>query len=125
MGAVCAVCMLLTGASSAQTLIASADQQKLRDLSLEQLGNVEVTSVKKDPEQIWKTAAAIFVITQDDIQRSGATTIADALRLAPGVEVGRISSTTWAIGIRGLHTNRDRSVAIRGAAVNVPIGRAA
>src|SRR4029079_12845220 len=48
-GAVCAVCMLLSGASSAQTLIASADQQKLRDLSLEQLGNVDVTSVKKDP----------------------------------------------------------------------------
>src|SRR5450755_510410 len=73
----------------------------VKQLSLEQLGDVEVTTVSKAPEQVWKTAAAIFVITQADIQRSGVTTIPAALRLAPGVEVARIDSNKWSIGIRG------------------------
>ena len=58
-------------------------------MSLEQLGEIEVTTVSKEPEEVWKTAAAIYVITQEDIQRSGATNIPEALRLAPGVEVAR------------------------------------
>ena len=48
---------------------------QLKTLSLEQLGNVEVTTMSKAPEQVWQTAAAVYVITQDDIRRSGATTI--------------------------------------------------
>ena len=47
------------------------------------------------------TPAAIYVITQEDIQRSGAQTIPQALRLAPGVEVARIDSHTWSVGLRG------------------------
>ena len=74
-----------------------AGQAPLKQLTLEQLGNVEVTTASKEPEEVWKTPAAIYVITQEDIRRSGVTSIADALRLAPGVEVGKLSSTTWAM----------------------------
>src|SRR4051812_25967030 len=76
-------------------------QSSLANLSIEELANLRVTTASKDPEPIPTTPAAIYVITQDDIRRSGVINIADALRLAPGVEVGRISSTTWAVGIRG------------------------
>src|SRR5690348_9923516 len=69
-----------TDASASQ-----ADNQSLKQLSLEQLGQIEVTTASKQPVAIWQTAAAIYVITQDDIRRSGATSIPEALRLAPGV----------------------------------------
>jgi len=81
-------------------------------MSLEQLGEIEVTTVSKEPEEVWKTAAAIYVITQEDIQRSGATNIPEALRLAPGVEVARITSGEYAIGIRGFNSRLSRSVLV-------------
>src|SRR5579862_4543779 len=60
------------------------DQPKaLAQLSLEQLGNIEVTTAARTPEQVWNTSAAIYVITQYEIQCSGATNIPEALRLAP------------------------------------------
>ena len=89
-----------------------AGDEQLKSLSLEQLGNIEVTTVSKEPEALWKTPAAIFVITQQDIQRSGVTTIPEALRLAPGVEVARISGDQWAIGIRGFGSRLSRSVLV-------------
>src|SRR5258706_15625253 len=55
----------------------------LKQLSLEQLGNVEVTTASKEPEQVWRTPAAIYVITQEDIRRSGATSIPQVFRRAP------------------------------------------
>ena len=70
----------------------SSDPQNLSQLSLEQLGNVEVTTVSKGPQEVMKTPAAIFVITQEDIRRSGATSIPEALRLAPGVQVSQIDA---------------------------------
>src|SRR6267154_1732157 len=73
----------------------------LKQLSLEQLGNVEVTTASKEPEQVWRTPAAIYVITQEDIRRSGATSIPEILRLAPGLEVARTDSDHWAVGVRG------------------------
>ena len=86
--------------------------QSLKNLSLSELGNIQVTTVSKEPEVVWKTPAAIFVITQQDIQRSGATSIPEALRLAPGVEVARISSDEWSIGIRGFGSRLSRSVLV-------------
>ena len=86
--------------------------KQLKNLSLEELGNVEVTTFSKSPTELWDTPAAVYVVTSDDILRSGATTIADALRLAPGVEVGRLSSDTWAVGIRGLQNNFSKSVLV-------------
>ncbi|HLZ39874.1 MAG TPA: TonB-dependent receptor [Candidatus Sulfotelmatobacter sp.] len=85
---------------------------QLKTLTLEQLGNVKVTSASKAPEQIWKTSAATFVLTNDDIRRSGATTIPDALRLVPGVEVARINSNRWSIGIRGFGSRLTRDVLV-------------
>jgi iron complex outermembrane recepter protein len=77
------------------------DSDPLTQLSLADLGNVEVTTTSKEPEQVWRTPAAIFVITQEDIRRSGVTSIPDALRLVPGVEVAQLDSDHWSIGIRG------------------------
>ncbi len=95
-----------------QTYSASDQQNPLKSMSLEQLGNIEVTTVSKEPEEVWNTPAAIYVITQEDIQRSGATNIPEALRLAPGVEVARISSGEYAIGIRGFNSRLSRSVLV-------------
>lgn len=75
----------------------------LTELSLEELMNIEVTSVSKKTEKLSKAAAAIFVITQEDIRRAGATSIAEALRLAPGLEVARVDAHTWAISARGFN----------------------
>jgi outer membrane receptor protein involved in Fe transport len=88
-----------TGPSPNNRQQVPASASSLRGLTLEQLSNVEVVTYDKTPTDLMKTPAAIYVITNEDIQRSGVTSIADALRLAPGVEVARISSTTWAIGI--------------------------
>jgi iron complex outermembrane receptor protein len=84
----------------------------LKDLSLEELGNVQVTTFNKKPTELWDTPAAVYIISGQDILRSGASSIAEALRLAPGVEVGRVSSTTWAVGIRGLQNNFSKSVLV-------------
>src|SRR5713101_4679797 len=95
----------------------------LKQLSLEQLGNVEVTTASKEPEQVWRTPAAVYVITQEDIRRSGVTSIPEALRLAPGVEVAKVDSSKWAIGIRGFATRLARSilVLIDGRSVYTPL----
>ena len=91
---------------------ASSASKQLKDLNLQELGEIEVTTYSKTPTGLWNTPAAVYVITSDDILRSGATSIADVLRLAPGVEVGRLSSTTWAVGIRGLQNNFSKSVLV-------------
>ena len=84
----------------------------MKHLSLAELGNIEVTSVSREPERVFKSTAAIYVITQEDIERSGAITIPEALRLAPGVEVARIDSHTWSVGIRGFGSNLTRNVLV-------------
>ena len=95
----------------------------LAQLSLEQLGSVEVTTVSKEPEAVWRTPAAIFVLTQEDIRRSGATSIPEVLRLVPGVEVARIDSDHWAIGVRGFGSQFSQSllVLIDGRSVYTPL----
>ena len=84
----------------------------LKALSLEELSQIEVTSLSKEPVRAFRTPAAIYVITGDDIRRSGVTSIPEALRLAPGVEVARIDGSKWAIGIRGFGTRLSRSVLV-------------
>ena len=81
-------------------------QDQSRDLterSLEDLMNIEVTSVSKKEQKLSRTAAAIFVITREDIRRSGATNIPDLLRMVPGMEIAQINNDTWAISARGLN----------------------
>lgn len=97
--------------------------QDLDRLSLEELGNIEVTTVSRSPDTLAHTPAAAYVITQEDIHRSGATSIPEALRLAPGVQVARIDAAHWAIGIRGFAgpLNRSVLVLIDGRAVYDPL----
>jgi iron complex outermembrane receptor protein len=73
----------------------------LKRLSLEQLLDVDVTSVSKSEERLAGAAAAVTVVTNEDIRRSGATTVPEALRFVPGIHVARQTSNTWAIRSRG------------------------
>ncbi|MEI6205141.1 MAG: TonB-dependent receptor [Desulfuromonadales bacterium] len=74
---------------------------QLADFSLEELMQIQVYSVSKQPENIFTAAAAIYVISADDIRQSGVTSLPEALRLAPGVHVARMDGNKWAISIRG------------------------
>jgi len=89
--------------ASAQTSLPPPDT--LKRLSLEELMNIEiqVTSVSKSPEKLTGAASAIQVITGEDIRRSGATSIPEALRLAPNLQVAQVNSSQWAISARGFN----------------------
>ncbi|HKY09819.1 MAG TPA: TonB-dependent receptor [Candidatus Binatia bacterium] len=84
----------------------------LKQLTLEQLMDLEITSVTKKEQKVSDTAAAIYVITQEEIRRSGVTTVAEALRLAPGVTVSRLDGNSWAVGIRGFASAFSRAVLV-------------
>src|SRR5882757_2401336 len=92
-------------------------------MSMEDLMNMQVTSVSKRTQKVADAAAAIFVITQEDIRRSGATSIPEALRLVPGLEVARIDENKWAIGSRGFNGRFDNKllVLIDGRSVYTPL----
>lgn len=83
---------------------AGADEQleRLGQLSLEELMRVPVTSVAGTRQELFSTPAAITVITADDIRRAGHRHVAEALRMVPGMYVGRINSSSWVVGARGL-----------------------
>ncbi len=76
---------------------------ELKKLSLDELFQLEVTSVSKTPERLSQTASAIQVITGEDIHRSGATTLPEALRLAANLEVAQVSAHDWGITARGFN----------------------
>lgn len=78
-----------------------AETEALIGLSLEELLQVTVTSVSRKPQSLSASPAAIFVISQDDIRRSGARTIPDLLRMVPGMQVAQVDSSTWAVTARG------------------------
>lgn len=77
------------------------EKRDLASLSVDDLMNVEVTSVSRKGQKLADTAAAVFVITQDDIRRSGATSIPEVLRMVPGVDVARVNGNSWAVSARG------------------------
>jgi iron complex outermembrane receptor protein len=86
--------------------IAAAGSQPPSDWtsrSLTELMDIEVRSPSRTPQKLSQVAAAVYVISQEDIRRSGATTIAEALRMAPGFDVARIDSSRWAISSRGFN----------------------
>jgi iron complex outermembrane receptor protein len=85
-------------------LPAQADSGDLGDLSLEELANIEITSVSKKSEPLADAPASIFVITGEDIRRSGATTLPEALRLAPNLQVARADARNYAITSRGFNS---------------------
>src|SRR5436190_2203331 len=105
---------------------ASAQNQGVPDISrmsIEELMNVEVTSVAKRPQRVADAAAAVFVLTQEDIRRSGAASIPEALRMVPGLQVARIDENKWAIGSRGFNGRFDNKllVLIDGRSVYTPL----
>ncbi|MDR3416269.1 MAG: TonB-dependent receptor [Nevskia sp.] len=81
--------------------MARAADRDLPDLSIEELMNVEVTSVSKKAQKLAESAAAVYVISNEDIRRSGARNVPEALRLAPGVDVAAIGGGRYAVSIRG------------------------
>jgi iron complex outermembrane recepter protein len=85
---------------------AAKGQKTARDLtesSLEDLMNIEVTTVSKKEQRLSQTPAAIYVITQEDIRRSGMTSLPDLLRMVPGLQVGQIQGGSWAVSARGFN----------------------
>ncbi len=73
----------------------------LTELAIEDLLDIEVTSVSRHEQKLSRAASAVYVITHDDIRRSGVTTIPDALRMAPGVYVAQFGASQWAVSVRG------------------------
>lgn len=101
----------------------STSTDGLSDLSIEQLLNVEVTSVSKKKERLQDAAAAIYVLTQEDIRRSGATNIPSLLRTVPGIEVARLTANSWSVtsrGFGGIFANK-LLVLIDGRSVYTPL----
>ena len=82
---------------------ASLGTKMLKSLSIEELMNIEVTSVSKRPEKLQETASAIQVITQEDIRHSGVTSVPEALRLATNLQVAQVNASQWAISARGFN----------------------
>ncbi len=95
----------------------------LKTLSVEELMNVEVTSVSRRAERLSQTASAIQVITQEDIRRSGASSLPEALRLATNVQVAQVDSRQWAISARGFNSTTANKllVLIDGRTVYTPL----
>lgn len=94
---------IAVAAQSWSALPSVKDNVDLADLSIEQLMDESVTSVAKHDQKLGDVAAAISVLSNDDLRRSGATTIAEALRLVPGLDVAGANSSRWAISARGFN----------------------
>ena len=102
--------------------VGAVGDEGVLSLSLEDLLNVEVTSVSKRAQPVADAAAAVFVLTAEDIARSGATSLPEALRLVPGLHVARIDASKWAVGSRGFNsrTSNKLLVLIDGRSVYTP-----
>jgi len=109
----------LTGLAAAQP----GRSAELADLSLEELANLEITSVSRRAERLADAPASLFVITGDDIRRSGVTSLPEALRLAPNLEVARIDARQYAISARGFNNSIGNKllVLIDGRTVYTPL----
>lgn len=93
----------LVPAGAARASVAPVVATSLADLSLEELGTIEITSVSRRAQALSDAAAAIYVITDDDIRRSGATSLPEALRLAPNLQIAELSNGRYAITARGFN----------------------
>ena len=118
-----AMLVLVAGQTAGETAPVVQPPSALKKLSLEELFDLEVTTVSQKPETLSKTAAAIHVVTQGDIRRMGALGIPEALRNIPGVEVARVSSRDYAITARGFNgtTANKLLVLIDGRSVYTPL----
>ena len=99
--AILAIGLFFPSHSFAQSQGPTLTTAYLKTLTLEELANVQVTSVSRKEQRASEAAAAVHVITEEDIRRSGARSIPEALRLAPNLQVARANSRSWAISARG------------------------
>ena len=101
---VCAALLLgsLTS-NSAFSASVDVDTDDLLSLSLEELLSVEITSAARKSQSLSETSAAVFVISNEDIRRSGVRSVPEALRMAPGLQVAQIDANKWAISSRGFN----------------------
>jgi len=117
--------LLAVACSSVAQVVKPAPRSatNLMELSLEELVNLQITSVSKKEQRLGDAPAAIFVLNDDDLRRSGATTVPDALRLVPGLQVAAIGSSDWAVSARGFNTEFANKllVMIDGRAVYSPL----
>ncbi|WP_310734505.1 TonB-dependent receptor plug domain-containing protein [Azohydromonas caseinilytica] len=110
-------------ALAASCACAQTPSLRLSELTLEELGNIEVTSVSRRAERLSDAPASVFVITAEDIRRSGATSLPEALRLAPNLQVARLSAAFHAVTSRGFNSNTANKllVLIDGRSVYTPL----
>ena len=103
--------------------LAAPDASELSDLSLEQLGNVVITSVSRQEERLARAAASITIISSSDIRRSGVRTLPEALRLAPNLQVARVDARNYAVTARGFSSAFENKllVLIDGRSVYSPL----
>ena len=94
---------LMWGWAVAQTQDSITSSSRLKKMSLEELMNIEVTSVSMRPEKLTEIASAVQVITGNDIHRSGATRLPEALRLASNLQIAQANAHDWAITARGFN----------------------
>ncbi|HYC96843.1 TonB-dependent receptor [Brevundimonas sp.] len=97
-----AIAVVLSAASGGGAL-AQSEAASLEDLSLEEILQANVTSVAKRPQRVEETAAAVFVISREDIRRSGVTTLPELFRMVPGMEVASLASGNAAVSARGFN----------------------
>jgi iron complex outermembrane receptor protein len=100
-----AILLILPASAWAQSGVSSSGVDQLKQLSLDDLMNTEVTSAARHPETLLDTASAIQVISYQDIEESGATTIPQALQLADNLEIAQKDPHDWAISARGFNSN--------------------
>lgn len=105
----------------AETALPSPDE--LKRMSLEELMDIEVTLVSRHAEKLSEAASAVQVITQEDIRRSGASTLPEALRLASNLQVAQVDGREWAISARGFNNTAANKllVMIDGRTVYTPL----
>lgn len=122
------VLLLAAALAMYDTEVHAADPQgtDFADLSIEELANIQVTSVSKKPERLQGAPASVFVITADDIRRAGSRNLPEALRLAPNLHVGQSSSYGYAISARGMNGSSNSApnkllVMIDGRSVYAPL----
>ena len=117
------VLSLLGLAGLASSAFAQQANPGLVDLSLEELANLQITSVSRRAERLSDAAASIFAITGDDIRRSGVTSLPEALRLAPNLQVARVDARQYAISARGFNSTTANKllVLIDGRTVYTPL----
>jgi iron complex outermembrane receptor protein len=83
----------------------TAGKSDLSDFSLEELTKIEVSSVSRKDQELYKTPAAVYVITREDIRSSGVSNLPDFFRMVPGMQVAQVSANEWGVSARGFNSH--------------------